>query len=222
MGGTRVVRGKADGPPAAVRNERVAVHAGTILPERCPKCKSPRRPEGSFKVRDSLRRQRPDAQPEQAPTVQTTHATTTAASKPWRRPNSGVTIGASNPMPFPPVFRTAHASPPFRGSSARAVVRKIPSHSPGAPRAGAKHDTTACGSVIGIPRRQNPALSPVPPSATTRHPPAAARSSYESTRSSALPERVYPVRVSRTSRGSSASRPCTRHCSTRWGSTTRG
>src|SRR5262245_58000523 len=76
------------------------------------------------------------------PTPQITHATTTAESQPKASANNGVKTGAKSPIPLPPVFSTAAANPPFRGSSAGAIVQKIPSHKPNAPIASAKHATT--------------------------------------------------------------------------------
>src|SRR5262245_54561624 len=83
---------------------------------------------------------------------------------------TGVKIGASNPTPLPPVFNSAEASPPFRGSSAGAVVQKIPSHNPSDPIASEKHQTTAVGSPTETPRALNTAQNPIPAIAMPRDP----------------------------------------------------
>src|SRR6266700_926708 len=48
-------------------------------------------------------------------------------------PTQGVTIGASKPMPLPPVFIMAAAVPPHVPPSSTAVVQNAPSHNPRMP-----------------------------------------------------------------------------------------
>src|SRR5690242_14276573 len=82
----------------------------------------------------------------------------------------GVTIGASNPIPLPPVFMMAAAVPPRFAPSSTAVVQKAPSQNPNTPRERVNHSTIQNGCVAKMPNISNTALAAIPIRGTNDRP----------------------------------------------------
>src|SRR6185503_13281195 len=74
----------------------------------------------------------------------------------------GVTTGASNPPPLPPVLTIAAAVPPRLPPNSTAVDQKDPSHAPTAPRAKLNQATIHIGSfaITPKPSRTAPVIMP--------------------------------------------------------------
>src|SRR5207249_8387308 len=71
----------------------------------------------------------------------------------------GVTIGASSPMPLPPVFMIAAAVPPRAPPVSTAVVQKAPSHKPRTPSDDVNQSTIQKVSRAKMPSSNSPALA---------------------------------------------------------------
>src|SRR5216117_2084901 len=82
----------------------------------------------------------------------------------------GVTIGASKPIPLPPVFIMAAAVPPRVPPSSTAVVQNAPSHKPRMPSESVNQSTIHKGCVAKMPNNNSTALAVIPMRGTTVRP----------------------------------------------------